>query len=118
VLWIDCERDESLESLLARLAHKASITAQTAKAQCRQLFAYLKATNSVLFLDDYQSCDLESMDPLLSLAASYEGPAHLVLVSPIVPDEALALPGAAIHLIADFTGDETIALLSQRSSAG
>jgi tetratricopeptide (TPR) repeat protein len=118
VLWIDCERDESLESLLARLAHKASITAQTAKAQCRQLFAYLKATNSVLFLDDYQSCDLESMDPLLSLAASYGGPAHLVLVSRIVPDEALTLPGVSTHPIEDFTADETNALLSQRGIVG
>jgi tetratricopeptide (TPR) repeat protein len=117
-LWVDCEKAESLESLLARLAHKASITAQTAKAQCRQLLAYLRATNSVLFLDDYQSCDHESMDPLLSLAASSGGPAHLVLVSRIVPDEALALPGVTIHSIADFTENETSALLGQRGVVG
>lgn len=113
-LWIDCEKEESLESLLARLAHKASITAQTTKAQCRQLLAHLKATDSVLFLDDYQVCDHESMDPLLSLAASYGGPAQLVLVSRIIPDEALALPGIAVHSIADFKEDEAAALLRQR----
>jgi tetratricopeptide (TPR) repeat protein len=113
-LWIDCEKEESLESLLARLAHKASITAQTAKAQCRELLAYLKVTNSVLFLDDYQSCDHESMDPLVSLAASSGGPARLVLISRIIPHEALALPGVTIHSIADFTEDESTALLSHR----
>jgi tetratricopeptide (TPR) repeat protein len=113
-LWIDCEKEDSLDSLLARLAHKASITAQTAKAQCRQMLAYLRMTNSVLFLDDYQSCDSESMDPLLSLAASYGGPAHLVLVSRIVPDQALALPGVRIHSIADFTEKEATTLLGQR----
>ena len=113
-LWIDCEKDESLESLLARLAHKASITAQTAKAQCRELLAYLKVTNSVLFLDDYQSCDHESMDPLVSLAASSGGPARLVLISRIIHHEALALPGVTIHSIADFTEDESNALLGHR----
>jgi tetratricopeptide (TPR) repeat protein len=113
-LWIDCEKEESLESLLARLAHKASITAQTAKAQCRELLAYLKVTNSVLFLDDYQSCDHESMDPLVALAASSGGPARLVLISRIIPHEALALPGVTIHSIADFTEDESTALLSHR----
>jgi tetratricopeptide (TPR) repeat protein len=113
-LWIDCEKEESLESLLARLAHKASITAQTAKAQCRELLAYLKVTNSVLFLDDYQSCDHESMDPLVSLAASSGGPARLVLISRIIPHEALALPGVTIHSIADFTEDESTALLGHR----
>ncbi len=117
-LWIDCEKEESLESLLARLAHKASVTAQTTKAQCRQLLAYLKATRSVLFLDDYQSCDHETMEPLLSLAASSGGPAHLVLVSRIIPDEALALPGVTVHSVANFNEEEATALLGQRGVVG
>jgi tetratricopeptide (TPR) repeat protein len=118
ILWVDCEKEESLEGLLARLAPKTSITAQTAKAQCRQLLTYLMATNSILFLDDYQNCDYESMDPLLSLTASYGGPAHLVLVSRIIPDEALTLPGVTVHSIADFTEEETTALLGQRGVVG
>lgn len=117
-LWIDCEKDESLESLLARLAHKAAFRAQTAKAQCKELLTYLKGSNSVLFLDDFQSCNMESMVPLLSLAAAQGRPALLVIVSRIVPDEALSLPGTVIHSVANFTKEEANALLAQRGLVG
>lgn len=113
-LWIDCEEGESLESLVARLSQKAAITSQTTKAQCKELLAFLRRTNSVLFLDDFQGCNHESMEPLLAMAAGQGGPARLVLVSRILPDAIVALPGVTIHPVEDFTTEEIGALLQQK----
>lgn len=113
-LWIECEQNESLESLLVRVARKASIVAQTVKARCKELLAYLKREQAILFLDDYQVCNHTSMDPLLTLATSQDAPARVVLISRILPDEVVALPGVVVHPIADFTENEAARLIERR----